>query len=133
MTPLSHKTLDKSVHDWALVYEWPGSDSSLKPLFLTAHQDVVPVLPSTLSQWDQPPYSGHYDGKFIWGRGASDTKSSLIAIMGAIEHLLETTDFKPKRSIVLGFGSDEERGGQVGAPAISKYLVNKYGKDSMSL
>lgn len=91
------------------------------------------MLPSTLSQWDQPPYSGHYDGKFIWGRGASDTKSSLIAIMGAIEHLLETTDFKPKRSIVLGFGSDEERGGQVGAPAISKYLVNKYGKDSMSL
>jgi Gly-Xaa carboxypeptidase len=53
--------------------------------------------------------------------------------MGAIEHLLETTDFKPKRSIVLGFGSDEERGGQVGAPAISKYLVDKYGKDSMSL
>ena len=109
----SHQTLEKSVHDWALVYEWPGSDSSLKPILLTAHQDVVPVLPASLPQWDHPPYSGYYDGQDIWGRGSSDTKSSLIAIMAAIEHLLETTDFKPTRTIILGFGSDEERGGQV--------------------
>jgi Gly-Xaa carboxypeptidase len=53
--------------------------------------------------------------------------------MAAIEHLLGTTDFNPRRGVILGFGSDEERGGQVGAPAISKYLVEKYGKDSISL
>lgn len=109
----SHKTFKRTIANWASIYELPGTNLSLKPLFLTAHQDVVPVLPATLSQWDQPPYSGHYDGTYIWGRGASDTKGSLIAIMVAIEHLLETTDFKPERTIVLGFGSDEERGGQV--------------------
>jgi Gly-Xaa carboxypeptidase len=53
--------------------------------------------------------------------------------MGAIEHLLKSTEFKPTRSVILGFGSDEERGGQVGAPAIAKFLLGKYGKDSMSL
>lgn len=91
------------------------------------------MLPSTLAQWDIPPYSGHYDDTYIYGRGVSDTKGSLIVIMAAIEHLLESTDFKPTRSIVLGFGSDEERGGQTGAPAINNYLIEKYGKDSMSL
>ncbi len=95
--------------------------------------DVVPVLPSTLDQWNIPPYSGHYDDEYIYGRGTSDTKGSLIAIMAAIEHLLETTSFKPTRTVVLGFGSDEERGGQVGAPAINRYLTDKYGKDSMAL
>ena len=33
--------------------------------------------------------------------------------MVAIEHLLETTTWRPERTIVLGFGSDEERGGRV--------------------
>ena len=113
LTTRRHKTLHRSIHDWALVYEFPGSNPSLKPIFLTSHQDVVPVVPSSLDQWDVPPFSGKFDGKYIWGRGASDTKSSLIAIMLAIEHLLETTEFKPERTIVLGFGSDEERGGQV--------------------
>lgn len=53
--------------------------------------------------------------------------------MASIEHLLETTDFKPTRTIVLGFGSDEERGGQVGAPAIAEYIEKKYGRDSIAL
>lgn len=53
--------------------------------------------------------------------------------MSAVEHLLQKGDFKPTRSVVLGFGSDEERGGQVGAPAINKYLLEHYGKNSMSL
>lgn len=81
--------------DWALVYEIQGSNPSLKPLFLTAHQgmssmidppnplkpliaDVVPVLASTRGQWTHDPYGGEYDGTVIHGRGASDTKSSLI-------------------------------------------------------
>ncbi|WWD03733.1 hypothetical protein V865_001789 [Kwoniella europaea PYCC6329] len=119
--------------DWALVYEIEGSDSSLKPLMLTAHQDVVPVLPETVNQWDHDPFSGDYDGTSIHGRGSSDTKSSLIAVMSSLEHLFGTTDFKPRRPIILAFGSDEERGGQTGAPAIAKYLLDKYGKNSMSL
>ncbi|ORY35808.1 putative carboxypeptidase s precursor [Naematelia encephala] len=131
--PIVHEKFTKSIHNLSLVYELEGSDSSLKPIFLTAHQDVVPVLESTIPQWIHDPFSGDFDGKYIWGRGAADTKGSLIAILTALEHLFETTDWKPTRGVVLGFGSDEERGGQVGAPAVAKYLLDKYGKDSMSL
>ncbi|ORX40185.1 putative carboxypeptidase s precursor [Kockovaella imperatae] len=132
--PLVHEHLKLTKVDTiGLVYEWIGSDTSLQPLMLTAHQDVVPVLPETLYQWQQPPFEGVYDGKYIWGRGSSDDKSGLTSILAAIELLLETSDFKPRRTVVLGFGHDEERGGQRGAPAIRDWLLETYGRDSMAL
>ncbi len=73
-------TVDK-VNAWALAYELKGSDSSKKPLFLTGHQDVVPVEPSTVGAWTHPPFSGHYDGEYIWGRGSGDDKSGVIGIL----------------------------------------------------
>jgi len=54
-------TLTK-VNTYGLLYEWKGSDDSLKPLLLVAHQDVVPVDPDTIDEWTYPPYSGYYDG-----------------------------------------------------------------------
>ncbi|KAL7423235.1 hypothetical protein Q5752_002535 [Cryptotrichosporon argae] len=131
--PLVHKNLKKTTVDtYGLVYEWFGSDNSLQPVFLTAHQDVVPVLPDTVYQWIEPPFNATYDGEWIWGRGSSDDKSGLTSIMAAIELLLES-DFKPTRPVVLGFGHDEERGGMRGAPAIRDWLLEHYGKDSMAI
>ena len=77
---------------------WKGSDPSLKPLLLLAHQDVVPVNPDTVDEWTHPPYSGYFDGQSyciriydtlsdeltgerVWGRGSSDDKSGLIGIL----------------------------------------------------
>ncbi|KAJ9120378.1 hypothetical protein QFC24_005335 [Naganishia onofrii] len=148
--PALYKTLSvEKVNTYALAYEWKGSDPSLKPLFLTAHQgvqalplsshihadsasvsDVVPVERSTVHDWEHPPFSGHYDGEYIWGRGASDDKTGLISIMSAVELLIES-GFKPTRSVVLAYGFDEECGGKVGAAALGKHLEQKYGKDSM--
>ncbi|KAH8116257.1 Zn-dependent exopeptidase [Phellopilus nigrolimitatus] len=120
------------VNSYALVFHWQGSDISLKPILLTAHQDVVPVEPETASHWVHPPYSGFFDGKYIWGRGSCDDKSGLIASMTAIETLLDN-GFKPERSIVLAFGIDEERGGVYGATAIRDYLLKKYGENAFSI
>ena len=131
--PLIHRRLKRTKTDWALVYEFTGSDSSLKPFMLTAHQDVVPVFPSTRAQWSHDPYGGEYDGKDIWGRGAYDTKGSLIALMAALEIVLEETDFTPRRTLILAFGTDEEAGGRFGAPAIAKHLLKNYGKDSIAM
>jgi len=115
-----------------LLYEWKGSNDSLKPLLLAAHQDVVPVEPKTVELWKYPPYSGYYDGEFIWGRGSSDDKSGLIGILASIETLLEK-DFKPARTIVLAFGFDEEASGFHGAKHLSDAMLKKYGEDSFAL
>lgn len=51
------------VNTYGLVFKLEGSDSSLKPLLLMGHQDVVPVNRETVSEWVHPPFSGHFDGK----------------------------------------------------------------------
>ncbi|KAF8494449.1 hypothetical protein F5888DRAFT_660309 [Russula emetica] len=54
--PLTHKSLTLTkVITYGLLYEWKGSDDSLKPLLLTGHQDVVPVEPETVDEWEHPP------------------------------------------------------------------------------
>ncbi|KAI0766929.1 carboxypeptidase S [Trametes elegans] len=131
--PLVHSTLQLTkVNTYGLVYAWKGADESLKPVLLAAHQDVVPVNPDTVDKWDHPPFSGHFDGKRIWGRGSSDDKSGLIGTLSAVESLLER-GFQPTRGVVLAFGFDEEVSGLHGASSISEYLLSTYGENAFLL
>ncbi|KAK6456348.1 uncharacterized protein RJT20DRAFT_145463 [Scheffersomyces xylosifermentans] len=119
----------ETANSWGLVITWEGSNSSLKPILLTAHQDVVPTQDSTIKDWTYPPYDGIYDGERLWGRGSADCKNLLIGLLEAAETLFES-GFKPKRTIIFGFGFDEEIGGPRGASAIGQLLLQRYGKDS---
>ncbi|KAF7971934.1 hypothetical protein HWV62_19379 [Athelia sp. TMB] len=129
---IPHSTLKVTmVNTWGLVYHWQGSDADLKPILLAAHQDVVPVHPNTVDKWKFPPYSGHFDGKNIWGRGSLDDKSGLIGILAAIESLLEKS-FQPTRSVVMAFGFDEEASGVYGAQELAKHLEKVYGESAFA-
>ncbi|KAF7356747.1 Gly-X carboxypeptidase [Mycena venus] len=116
------------VNTYGLLFEWTGSDKSLKPILLAAHQDVVPVEPKTYEEWTHPPYSGHFDGELIWGRGSSDDKSGLIGIMTTIETMI-AQGFKPTRTVVLAFGFDEEASGLQGAGELGATMRSTYGED----
>ncbi|AIQ63483.1 hypothetical protein PSTEL_10735 [Paenibacillus stellifer] len=48
------------------------------------HMDTVPADPS---QWTRHPYGGEIDGGKIYGRGASDMKGSLAAMVYAVAQL----------------------------------------------
>ena len=100
------------VADYSLLLTWKG-ESSEKPLALLAHMDVVPVTPGTESDWTHEPFSGHFDGQYVWGRGALDMKGQLISILEAVEGLL-AQGFRPARDVYLCFGHNEEI---VAAPA----------------
>lgn len=113
-----------------LVFTYEGTNKSLRPLMMTAHQDVVPVPDNTVSRWKYPPFEAHFDGRYLWGRGSSDCKNNLIGILEALEALLEK-GFVPKRTIILAFGYDEEHGGVKGAAKIGEWLENKYGKNGI--
>ncbi|KAI0884320.1 carboxypeptidase S [Annulohypoxylon maeteangense] len=131
--PLIHTTLTlEKVNTHGLLYTWQGSNKNLKPTVLMAHQDVVPVAESTIGQWTHPPYSGFFDGRFIWGRGSSDCKNNLIGIMEAVELLIDA-GYQPARTLVLSFGFDEETSGTQGAGTLSKALISRYGKDGAAL
>ena len=108
----------------SLLYTWPGSDPAARPILLMAHQDVVPIAPGTEKDWQAEPFAGTLRDGFVWGRGAWDDKANLISQMEAIE-LLANAGFKPKRTIYLAFGADEEVGGLRGAKAIAKLLADR--------
>ncbi|ORY41293.1 Zn-dependent exopeptidase [Rhizoclosmatium globosum] len=77
---LVHKHLNlEIVNYYGLVYTWIGSDSSLKPVMVTAHQDTVPVDTSSLDKWTFPPFEGRIENGYIWAQ--------IVSIMDAVETL----------------------------------------------
>lgn len=127
--PLFFSNLEiHKVNHFGLVSIWHGSDDSLKPLLLMAHQDVVPISNDSLPKWNHDPFSGYYDGEFLYGRGSGDCKNLLIGHFEIVE-LLISIGFKPKRTIIFSHGFDEEIGGFRNHN--SQFLEDLYGKDSM--
>lgn len=121
--PRVHATLKRElVNGLSLLYTWAGTDSTLPPAVLMGHLDVVPVPAPNLAEWTHTPFSGDVADGFIWGRGALDDKSTVLAVLEAVEGLLGT-GFRPARTIYLTFGHDEEVGGRYGARLIVQELV----------
>ena len=86
--PAAHGAMTRTIlPNKTLVYYWSGSDASLAPIILMAHQDVVPVTEGTEKDWKYPPFAGTIAEKAVWGRGTVDDKGSLIGLFEAIEAL----------------------------------------------
>ncbi|MEZ6028123.1 MAG: M20 family peptidase [Hyphomonadaceae bacterium] len=107
----------------AMLMTWAGTDPSLPPVILMAHQDVVPVNPGTDADWTHGPFGGVVADGYIWGRGAMDDKGSLIAILEAGEALAKS-GWTPKRTVIFAFGHDEEVSGR-GAQEIFALLKSR--------
>jgi len=115
---LEHQLFSEFSH----LYKWEGADKNLKPIVLMGHIDVVPIASPT--KWSVDPFGGEIkDGK-IWGRGTIDDKFSVIGILESVEMLLKE-GHRPKRSIYLAFGHDEEIGGEKGAVLIAQHLASE--------
>ncbi|MFT3934924.1 MAG: M20/M25/M40 family metallo-hydrolase [Chitinophagaceae bacterium] len=122
--PLVHQHLQKTMIDqFSFVFEWKGKNSSIAPIILMGHYDVVPVEAASQSQWVLAPFSGTITDTCIWGRGSVDDKSGVISIIEAAEALLKK-GFAPERTIYLCFGHNEEINGG-GAKDIAAYLKEK--------
>ncbi len=66
------------INEFTLLYQWQGQDTSMSPVLLSGHYDVVPVIPGTEAVWTHPPFAGVVDETHIWGRGVLDDKSAVI-------------------------------------------------------
>lgn len=120
------------IGEYSLLLKWQGSNPKLKPILFSAHYDVVPAPKHTEKLWQHPPFSGHIDGEFIWGRGALDDKSSLIAIMEAVNKSL-SYETPPQRTLYIALTHDEELGSPKGATAIANLLLKQGVKIAWSL
>ena len=116
--PLVHQHLEKIEIDGNLLFFWKGR-SDKKPLVLMSHQDVVPAE----GEWIHPPFSGDIaDGK-VWGRGASDTKCSVMAFFQAVEELL-SNGYIPENDVWLSSSCTEEWAGD-GCPKLVAELERR--------
>jgi carboxypeptidase PM20D1 len=118
--PLVHgKLAPETINGYSLLYMWRGTDASLAPALIAAHLDTVDAERPEL--WRHGPFSGDIAEGMVWGRGARDNKGQLMAIMEAAEALLRS-GLRPRRTIILAFGHDEETLGTEGAAKIAAVL-----------
>ena len=117
--PEFHSAMQLEMLEYSLLFKWEGSDSSLAPILLTGHYDVVPVIPGTESIWKEEPFAGVIANNRIWGRGALDDKSGVVGMMEAATYLIKN-NFQPTRTVYFSFGHDEEIGGGGAAQVTEK-------------
>ncbi len=122
--PAAHAAMTREIIGGkTLFYTWQGSDPALRPIVLMAHQDVVPVTAGTEGDWKHPPFDGIIAEDAVWGRGSIDDKGSLVAIFEGVEALV-ASGFKPRRTVIIVSGHDEEVGG-TGAQAAAALMKSR--------
>src|SRR6185503_3097308 len=93
-----------------LVARLRGRNSTLKPILLLAHFDVVEANPA---DWTLPPFELiERDGNF-YGRGVADDKDEVAYHVTNLIRLKQE-GFIPNRDIILALTADEEGGGSNG-------------------
>ena len=83
-----------------------------KALMLNGHLDVVPT---GLTPWDTPPFDPVQVGDKLFGRGASDMKGGLAAMIVAAAIVKASN--KPLKGDLIITGSADEEAGSLGARA----------------
>ncbi|HFI0305176.1 TPA: ArgE/DapE family deacylase [Streptococcus suis] len=87
-----------------------------KKLGLTGHLDVVSA--GNAEDWTHSPFSGFVDeNKILWGRGASDMKSGLAALVLAMVALHESQDYSGTIRLLATVG---EEVGEYGSKQLTK-------------
>ena len=93
-----------------------------KLLVFAGHTDVVPTGP--LDQWTSNPFvPSHRDGK-LYGRGASDMKTSSAAFVVAVEEFLKANP-NPSLSLAFLLTSDEEGPSVDGTAIMCNWLTQR--------
>ncbi len=117
------ETLESGPDDFRVTNLWARRGSGQKPTLVWAgHTDVVPTGP--LNAWTSDPFvPTHRDGK-LFGRGASDMKASLAAMVVACEQFLAATP-EPAIDIAFLLTSDEEGPANDGTVIVCRELQRR--------
>jgi carboxypeptidase PM20D1 len=75
-----------------------------KPLYISGHMDVVEAKPA---DWARDPFTPVIENGFLFGRGSSDNKFDVSAMVATLVQL-KREGFRPGRDILLLFSGDEE-------------------------
>ena len=112
--PGMHAALElERVNGHTRMYRWPGTRPELVPDLFVSHFDVVPE--GDAGAWSRSPWGERAGGR-VYGRGALDVKSGVMAMLEAAEEFVGR-GWRPERDLWMVLGHDEETGGYRGAAA----------------
>ena len=106
--------VDRVVADPAkpnLLATLPGETD--RTLLYNGHLDTVPF---DAESWTHDPL-GERDGQRVYGRGATDMKGAVAAML-LVARAYAATDTTPPVTLQFAFVSDEETGGEAGLPTL---------------
>jgi succinyl-diaminopimelate desuccinylase len=100
-----------------------GGSDARPPLCLTGHLDVVPL---GARAWTKDPFAGETDGDRLYGRGTSDMKAGVAAMLAAGRAFAGKLAGTPGLVLVLTAG---EEGGCIGSEHLARLpdLMGKAG------
>jgi succinyl-diaminopimelate desuccinylase len=101
---------------------WARYGTAPPLVVLAGHTDVVP--PGPADAWESPPFEPVVRDGYLYGRGASDMKSSLAAMVVACERLLGERS-RLHGSIGFLITSDEEGDAVDGTARVVDHLVRE--------
>ena len=96
-----------------------GARGAARSFGFNGHTDVVP--PGDPASWTHPPFSGHEQDGWIWGRGATDMKSGVAAFVAAAIGLVR--EAPPDGALILTITGDEEGAGRDGTRALLDWMA----------
>jgi acetylornithine deacetylase/succinyl-diaminopimelate desuccinylase-like protein len=90
-----------------MVARWHAKSPTKQPIVLMAHMDVVDAK---AADWKNDPFTFREADGYYLGRGVSDDKAGVVAIVAALQRL-RASGFQPNRDIIVLFTGDEENAG----------------------
>jgi acetylornithine deacetylase/succinyl-diaminopimelate desuccinylase-like protein len=93
--------------DSSVIVRMQGTSTSIKPILLMAHIDVVEALPA---DWSLDPFKLTEKDGFFYGRGTSDIKDGATTLAEALLRM-KREKIVPKRTLILALTAGEEGGG----------------------
>jgi acetylornithine deacetylase len=108
---LSEHPMMPAGHHWdgraMTLARWPGRGNG-RALILNGHIDVVSAEP--IGDWSAPPFAGEVIGDRVVGRGISDMKGGIAAMLFALESL-QALRLRPEGDVWVQLVTDEETNG----------------------
>lgn len=105
--------------DSSVIVRMHGTSTTLKPILLMAHIDVVEAL---RSDWSLEPYKLTEQDGFFYGRGTSDIKDGAATLAAALLRM-KRNHVVPNRTLILALTAGEEGGGGYNA---MEWLLEKH-------
>ena len=96
-----------------------NAENPVKTLVFAGHTDVVPTGP--LEQWHSHPFTPSHRAGNLYGRGTADMKTSIAAMVVAVEEFLAAHP-RPALSMAFLITSDEEGPGLDGTVVVCNQL-----------